>query len=164
MKEIVTLNPRQQEVIQQVGGPLLAADQYTDKDIETVIQNLTQAFADNSDAEGNPNDFGLELEALLDYFQTLPVQLESISEFETIIQKDFDLVCRYQQRTYLIEHAKNGLVLAEKGRISTRKTFATAQEALEGYLINGQKLADIILEFQIIDLILSDEAFQAQFK
>ncbi|MGL4624844.1 MAG: hypothetical protein ACRCWD_08180 [Culicoidibacterales bacterium] len=164
MKEIINLNSRQKEIIREVGGPLLAADQYTEADVDALVQQLTLAFAANSDAEGTPNDFGLEVEALLDFLQTLPVQLESLAEFAEILAKDFDLVCRYQQRTYLIEHTKNGLILAEKGRISTRKTFSTAQEALNGFIIAGNKLADVILEFQIIDLILTDEAFQAQYK
>ncbi|MGL5382266.1 MAG: hypothetical protein ACRDCC_02110 [Culicoidibacterales bacterium] len=154
MKELVYLTPRQKELALAAGAKDLAADAYTDADIEALVAHVTAAFAANSDSEGNPNALGLELEKLLDHLEALPVQFESVAEFTDVMNKDFDLVCRYQQQTFLIEHTANGFVLAEKGRISTRKTFATLADALVQFKIAGQPLADVVTSLVVVDLIL----------
>ncbi|MGL6247985.1 MAG: hypothetical protein ACRC3A_02715 [Culicoidibacterales bacterium] len=156
MKELVNLTPRQKELALAAGANELAADAYTDADIEALVSKVTAYFAANSDEEGTPNELGLELETLLDYLEALPVQFESVEEFTAVMHKAFDLVCRYQQKTFLIEHSPKGFVLAEKGRVSTRKTFATLDEALAQFKIENQPLVDVITQLVVIDLILPE--------
>lgn len=161
MKEILNLTPRQAELVVLAGGTPKTESDYTETEIVAIINHVMEAFSANSDSEGTPNELGLEFEALLDFFEVLPVQLESMEDCYNVLAQEIDLVFRYDARIFLLEHTKKGIVLMEKGRMSTRKTFADAKSALEQFQINGQALQEIVLQVVIIDLMLTEEAIAA---
>ncbi|MGL5296661.1 MAG: hypothetical protein ACRDAO_06940 [Culicoidibacterales bacterium] len=155
MKEIIQLTQHQQNLLTQAGLPVHMDNNYSDTEIETMLTTFANLVNENSDENDVLTAVGVQYDAFIEYLQSLPVQLESLDEFIDIINRDFGLVCKLHQKTLIIEPNENGFVLYEKGRVSTRKTVKTPEEALNTYSFAGQLLKDILLDMQIVDILVS---------